>query len=275
MKIEPFGVEQWMNAWETRATLNLAETCVDSLTLADLMQITGATQSTPADLAAMKMTYGAIRGSDRLRAAVAALHDRQGPDNVLIAHGTIGANHMVYQALVAPADKVVAITPTYQQHTAIPRSMGAEVVEVTLREADGWQPDWDALDRLAQGAKVIALTIRTTRAGAMIEAGGRTGWWRWPGANDAWILSERGLSRTSRATRIQAIAEPLRERGIAPGRLQGVLRLARAAGWELGSWGPRRCCRVASVHQRLHHDQRRDESNDVLRAMAYWRNAWG
>jgi len=55
MKIEPFGVEQWMNAWETKCALNLAETCVASLTLAELMQMAGTTQQMPADLAAMHM----------------------------------------------------------------------------------------------------------------------------------------------------------------------------------------------------------------------------
>ncbi len=30
MKIRPFGVEQWMNEWETRCEYNLAETCVES-----------------------------------------------------------------------------------------------------------------------------------------------------------------------------------------------------------------------------------------------------
>jgi len=234
MKIEPFGVEQWMNAWETRATLNLAETCVDSLTLADLMQITGATQSTPADLAAMKMTYGAIRGSDRLRAAVAALHDRQGPDNVLIAHGTIGANHMVYQALVAPADKVVAITPTYQQHTAIPRSMGAEVVEVTLREADGWQPDWDALDRLAQGAKVIALTNPNNPTGALIEAGGLDRLVAIARANDAWILCDEVYRGTEQGDTMPAIAD-LYAKGISTWSTSKAFSLAGLRlGWIVG-----------------------------------------
>ena len=33
MHIEPFFVEQWMNAHETTATWNIAETCVHSLTL--------------------------------------------------------------------------------------------------------------------------------------------------------------------------------------------------------------------------------------------------
>ncbi len=42
MKIEPFGVEIWMNANETRCSHNLAETCVESLTVAELLELAGA-----------------------------------------------------------------------------------------------------------------------------------------------------------------------------------------------------------------------------------------
>ena len=41
MKIAPFGVERWMNEWETKAVSNLAETCVDSLTVGELLEISG------------------------------------------------------------------------------------------------------------------------------------------------------------------------------------------------------------------------------------------
>ena len=33
MKIDTFGVEMWMNEWENNCEFNLAETCVESLTL--------------------------------------------------------------------------------------------------------------------------------------------------------------------------------------------------------------------------------------------------
>ena len=41
MKIDTFGVEMWMNEWETTCDYNLAETCVESLTIDQLFQITG------------------------------------------------------------------------------------------------------------------------------------------------------------------------------------------------------------------------------------------
>ena len=50
MKIDTFGVEMWMNEWETKCELNLAETCVESLTIKQLLEITGRNE---ADLSAL------------------------------------------------------------------------------------------------------------------------------------------------------------------------------------------------------------------------------
>jgi hypothetical protein len=41
MRIEPFAVERWMDAHETACTFNCAETCVDSVTLEELMRLAG------------------------------------------------------------------------------------------------------------------------------------------------------------------------------------------------------------------------------------------
>ena len=41
MKIKDFGVEMWMNAYENDCTYNLAETCVESLTVEQLLELGG------------------------------------------------------------------------------------------------------------------------------------------------------------------------------------------------------------------------------------------
>ena len=84
MHIEPFGVEIWMNEWETKCEWNLAETCVESLTIDELLLLAGKNSADLSELLAMKMTYGAIEGSDRLRRAIAALYRGQSPENVII-----------------------------------------------------------------------------------------------------------------------------------------------------------------------------------------------
>ena len=57
MDIEPFGVEMWMNEWETKCEWNLAETCVESLTIEELLQICGKNTDGLSPLLDMKMTY--------------------------------------------------------------------------------------------------------------------------------------------------------------------------------------------------------------------------
>ncbi len=39
MRIAPFKVEEWMNAYELEAVYNIAETCVDSLTVEELIRL--------------------------------------------------------------------------------------------------------------------------------------------------------------------------------------------------------------------------------------------
>lgn len=235
MKIEPFGVEQWMNAWETKCELNLAETCVASLTLAELMQMSGTTQQMPSDLAAMTMTYGEIRGSTRLRGLVAGMFDGQGPQNVLITHGTIGANHMVYQTLVGAGDHVVAITPTYQQHTAIPRSLGAEVTEVALSEDQGWLPDWDAVAAAVTPAtRVIALTNPNNPTGALIGRAGLKRLVEIARSVDAWVLCDEVYRGTEQGDAVPSIIE-VYDKGISTGSTSKAFSLAGLRlGWIVG-----------------------------------------
>src|SRR5690348_11288768 len=97
VKIEDFAVEIWMNAYETRCLCNLAETCVDSITFGDLMALSGKGDEILAELGAMKLTYGAIEGGNHLRRAIASLYTGRRGDDVLVTHGAIGANALLYE----------------------------------------------------------------------------------------------------------------------------------------------------------------------------------
>jgi aspartate/methionine/tyrosine aminotransferase len=232
MRIEPFGVEIWMNATETRCTHNLAETCVHSLTVAELLALAGRNDRALDALLPLRLSYGAIPGSDALRDAIAALYERRGRDDVVVTHGTAGANHLVHQALVSAGDRVVALTPTYQQHTAIPRSLGAEVVELSLRAEDGWLPDLDALARLATpGTRLIALTNPNNPTGALI---GREGLDRIAGiarAAGAFVLCDEVYRGTEQSGETTPSIADLYEKGIAT---CGMSKAFSLAGLRLG-----------------------------------------
>jgi aspartate/methionine/tyrosine aminotransferase len=170
MKIKPFGVEQWMNEWETRCAFNLAETCVESITFGELLELSGKRETILAELSAIKLTYGAIEGSVRLRSAVAALYEKQGLDNVLITHGAAGANALVYETLVEPGDRVVSLVPTYQQHYSIPEAYGADVQLLRLRPEHRFLPDLDELRRVVTpGTKLISMSNPNNPTGALMD----------------------------------------------------------------------------------------------------------
>ncbi|MDO6728243.1 hypothetical protein Q4544_14985 [Cognatishimia sp. 1_MG-2023] len=77
MHIHPFAVEIWMNEWELKCESNLAETCVESLTIGELLQLAEKDTGYISDLTEMKLTYGEIRGSKRLLNAISGLYQAQ------------------------------------------------------------------------------------------------------------------------------------------------------------------------------------------------------
>ena len=119
----------------------------------------------------MKLTYGAIEGSDRLRAAIAALYDGVSMENVLVTHGAIGANKLVHETVVEPGDRVISVQPTYQQHYSIPASYGADVQVLTLRRENGYLPDLDELRTLATpSTSMIAINNPNNPTGSLMDA---------------------------------------------------------------------------------------------------------
>ncbi len=228
MQIEPFGVELWMNEWETRCDWNLAETCVQSLTVAQLLQLAGKNHSDLSDLLPMKMTYGAIEGSERLRQAIAGLYDSQGAANVVVTHGTIGANMLVHKTLVSRGDHVVAVVPTYQQHYSIPASIGARVEPLRLSEENHWLPDLTALRAMVTPeTRLIALNNPNNPTGALIDRALMTQIVEIAREADAWILCDevyRGTDQTGDG--LSASIADLYEKGISTASMSKAFSLA-------------------------------------------------
>ncbi|WP_435236744.1 aminotransferase [Psychromonas sp. PT13] len=170
MDIKEFGVEIWMNDYETTCLYNLAETCVESLTVEQLLTMAGKRDVVMDELLPMQLTYGAIEGSDRLRDSVTSLYRKQARENILITHGAIGANALVHETLVSPGDRIITIIPTYQQHYSIPESYGADVQVLKLEEKNQFLPDLDKLKTLAtNNTKLIVINNPNNPTGALMD----------------------------------------------------------------------------------------------------------
>ena len=169
MKIKPFGVEIWMNEFETQCKFNLAETCVASLTVEELINLSGKGNSILEELLPMKLTYGEIEGSMRLRESISTLYQNQTIENIVVTHGAIGANALVHETMVSEGDHVISICPTYQQHYSIPESYGAEVEILWLKSENNFLPDLIELkNMLRSNTKLIVLNNPNNPTGALM-----------------------------------------------------------------------------------------------------------
>ncbi|MGI9595190.1 MAG: aminotransferase [Acidimicrobiales bacterium] len=250
MRIEPFGVEIWMNEFENSCELNLAETCVDSLTVEELLDMTGTSpERLLAELLPRRLGYGAIDGSDRLRRAIAALYTTIAPEQTLVTHGAIGANSLVHQTLIAAGDRVVSLVPNYQQHYSIPESLGADVHRLPLRPENGFLPELDELAAAAgPGTKLIAMSNPNNPTGALMDEAFLRDLAAIAEAAGAYVLSDevyRGTDQQGGGTTV-SMAD-LYRRGISTGSMSKAFSLA---GLRLG-WiaGPTDVLEQVSLHR--------------------------
>ena len=171
MKIRPFAVEEWMNAYETGARFNIAETCVDSISIDELFRL--CEEDSTAfwkQFSARRLTYGDIEGAPAFREGICRLYKTLKPEEVVTTHGAAGANHHVFYSLVEPGDRVISIMPTYQQLYSIPESYGAEVKLLDLTPENGYLPALEQLRELAvPGTKLICINNPNNPTGALMS----------------------------------------------------------------------------------------------------------
>jgi len=170
MKIKPFGVEIYMNAYEDDCTYNLGETCVSSITVDELLTLVGNKEKLAKEILGLRLTYGHIKGSPDLKAAICSLYETVKPENVLTTHGAIGANHLVITTLVEPGDEVISVLPTYQQLYSIPESVGAKVHILPLTMENNFLPDLDLLKRtMNDKVKLVCINNPNNPSGSVMD----------------------------------------------------------------------------------------------------------
>lgn len=173
MDIKTFKVERWMNDYEEKCTYNLAETCIDSLTIRELLQLSGEDAAEyMVKLADTRLTYSHIFGSPGLLEGIASLYENIGQEHIIPTHGAIGANHLAISTIISPGDNMLSVLPTYQQHYSIPESIGAEVRIISLNLDNHFLPDMEQLKNLVdENTKLITLNSPNNPSGSLIPAG--------------------------------------------------------------------------------------------------------
>ena len=171
MDIKTFKVERWMDEYETKCKYNLAETCIDSLTVREVIEMAGLdVEEYMRELADTRLTYSHIGGSPELLNGIASLYsDVIKPKHIIPMHGAIGANYHILMTLINPSDNMISVMPTYQQHYSIPESIGAEVRILNLNLENHFLPDIDKLKELVdENTRVITMNSPNNPSGSLI-----------------------------------------------------------------------------------------------------------
>ena len=98
--------------------------------------------------------YQLTMGTPELRTAMAGFYRRwydvdvDPKTEVLPLIGSKEGILHVTLAFVNPGDEVLVPNPGYPTYTSLSKILGAKVVNYNLNEADGWQPDFDQLEKM-------------------------------------------------------------------------------------------------------------------------------
>ena len=171
MNIKPFLVEEWMNKYEAGAKYNIAETCVDSISLRELWESTGIDGNAFwSNFCEKRLTYGDIEGLPAFREGICGLYHTLKPENIIPTHGAAGANHHIFYSLINPGDRVISIMPTYQQLYSIPESFQADLAVMNLNAENGYLPDLDEMKKLVTPqTKMICINNPNNPTGALMS----------------------------------------------------------------------------------------------------------
>ncbi len=228
MNIRTFKVERWMNEFEEEAVYNLGETCIDSLTVRELLELAGENADEyMKDLLDTRLTYGHIFGSPELLQGIASLYQNLEPEQIIPAHGAIGANHQIIMTMIEPEDNMVSVMPTYQQHYSIPESIGADVRILQLRLEDDFLPDLEVLRSLVdEHTKMITINNPNNPTGSWIGTDVMEQIIEVAKSVDAYVLCDevyRGISEDG--SYMQSIVD-LYDKGISVGSMSKIFSLA-------------------------------------------------
>jgi len=200
-QFEPFAIERMMGKWENVVDVNLSESGVHPMTLAELLAMNGSGVEVLADV---EINYPQANGLPELRRTIAALYDGATADNVLVTVGAAEANYLAIHTLLDPGDEAVIMRPNYMQVWGVAKNHGVRVRDFNLLEDQDWAPDLAQLEaNVSDATKLIAVCnpnnptgriMRETEMDAVVAAADRAG---------AWLLCDEVYAGAERETDTQ------------------------------------------------------------------------
>lgn len=222
MRIEPFALERWMTRYEMDVKWDIAESGIYPMSTRELLALLPEDERDDARdrLLDTRLGYSEARGTEELRSLIAEAYEQTSAGEILVTTGAIEANFLLFNALLSPGDRVIAVAPAYQQLNSVPRAIGCDVALWHLRHNGSYVYDLDDLRALATpGTRMIVINTPHNPTGAMLSAEQLQEIYALADELDAWVLSDEAY-RWLDLPGSEPLAPPMRNlgpRGISTG----------------------------------------------------------
>ena len=193
MKIEPFALERWMTAHETRVRYDIAESGICPLSMSELLAFEPESQRAESldRLLRLGLGYSEACGTLQLRSILASTYAACEPDNILVTTGAIEANFLLFHVLLEAGDHVVAPYPAYQQLYSVPRAMGCDVSLWKIGPENDFRYELADLEKLVtRKTRLIVINSPHNPTGALLSAEDARGVYDLAASLGATVLSD-------------------------------------------------------------------------------------
>ena len=168
MNIKEFIVEKWMTDHENDCLYNLTDTCISPLTIKQIEEISQT--DIIGELSQIKLDYGPITGSIRLKRAILSLYQQGDMENISITNGASSANEHVMKALLSSNDHIITFFPSYQQFYSYPEMLECKCDLIELKEENRWQTSVDEIvSHIVPETKMIIMNSPNNPTGTLLD----------------------------------------------------------------------------------------------------------
>ncbi|HEY3733367.1 MAG TPA: aminotransferase class I/II-fold pyridoxal phosphate-dependent enzyme [Streptosporangiaceae bacterium] len=168
MRFRDFRLERYFGEWEFTASILLGSSDPESMRLPELLAL--ADEDCRRRWDELWLGYTETAGLPALREAVAGQYAACGPEDVLVFSAPEEAMFHIAAGVLEPGDHMVGLAPAFQSSYEIPRSLGAGLTLVPLREDRGWALDIDELAAAVTGrTKLIYVNFPHNPTGAVLS----------------------------------------------------------------------------------------------------------
>lgn len=187
MPIELFEMERMQSTWENLVDYDMSESGVRPLTLRELVAMGFDLE----EFLDQPLGYSQSNGTIELRGKIAALYPGAEVEQIEVTNGTSEANFLVALSQLRAGDGLAMEVPNYMQVPGVARSLGAGVRTFRLRQASGWEPDWEEFERaVTPQTRVLYLSNPNNPTGAVLSDGAMKRIVERCEATGTWLLSD-------------------------------------------------------------------------------------